>query len=473
MNLPPSYPDELLLGRLIRYITLSGEDVGELVNRVFDSSRASIHPQLTAGLAGLANLSMEDVDDLLYQQTLAPLFFFYLPQHAKQLKKYLLANDGTKALRESQLPSFGNGNSVCLKWCPLCAQQDIEQYGVAYWHRSHQVSGVTACFQHLVLLQRTELSRQRIVNGLFPEVNQNIESANHTEQSVAIFSHKLLLILNNHNRVVDVVTQYRQRLNELGYITARGRVRRQALLDAFYMEIKDYRPCIDTILPRNNIDYRYLSQLLESRISHHPFRHLLFGSWLFFSPQALFQSLLIVKPALDVQPTLISAKVLEKRCLTLLEEGHSLAEVYRITGKSRSYLKRIAALYGVALNLKPSVLTLDMRCKIIRLARLGMHRKNIVTRVNVGIGTVEQVISSVPGLVEWRKQCHFESKRRRCRLTIARYQQRYPSAIRRDIKFDCNAVFFWLYLYDRDWLETVLPAPTKPIGHGEFVHDSD
>lgn len=179
MRLPPPFPDELLLGRLIRYVTVSGETAGTLTQRLFGSERTSIHPFLTAGLASLAESAQEDVETLLYYQTLAPLFLFYLPSHAKRLRRHLLANEGAKALRESQLSAFGSGHSIYLKWCPQCAMDDINELGVTYWHRSHQIPGVTACYKHPVLLQRVELrSRQRVVRRLLPACNSCWQSAN-------------------------------------------------------------------------------------------------------------------------------------------------------------------------------------------------------------------------------------------------------------------------------------------------------
>jgi hypothetical protein len=101
-----------------------------------------------------------------------------------------------------------------------------------------------------------------------------------------------------------------------------------------------------------------------------------------------------------------------------------------------------------------------------------MHREKISRICNIGVGSVEQVISGQSNLVEWRKQCHFESKRRRCRQRLKRYLLENPKALRRDIKSDCGASFFWLYHNDREWLESTLPAATSPIGFGRYTIDN-
>ncbi|MBW3166483.1 TnsD family Tn7-like transposition protein [Ferrimonas balearica] len=465
MRLPPPFPDELLLGRLIRHVTASGESAGALAQRLFGSARTSIHPFLTAGLTRLAESSREDAEVLLNRQTLVPLFLFYLPSHAERLQALVLGDDGAKALRESQIPSFGSGHSVCLKWCPQCAQHDLQEYGVTYWHRTHQIPGVTACYKHPVLLQRVELEgRQRVIAGLLPTCNGYPRPASGIESRVAVFSQNLLTNLGEGRLQIDLGTIYRYRLNELGYITSGGRVRRQSLLRRFALEVEQYRPCPDAPLLRSQDDYRYISELLEPGGSHHPFRHLLFETWLFHEADKM----LGYRPS-QAKPVLAESRTgeshgLEQRCLKLLKEGRSMAEVYRLTGKSRCYLKRLATQHGVPLNLKPRALTSELQQRIIRMAKSGMHREAISKRCGIGIGSVEQVISSEPGLVAWRKRCHWESKRRRCRARITRYRQRHPDVIRKVIKEECNAEFFWLYGNDREWLQQALPPPKAAVG---------
>lgn len=467
MKLPVCLPDELLLSRLIRYVTISGVQGDDFARRVFGSRKVSIHPFLTARLELLARWSLESEEVMLFQQTLAPLFLFFLPIYADKLKQSMLTGDGAEAHRASQLSSFGYGNSLCLKWCPVCAQQDLYQYGVAYWHRTHQIPGVTACVFHSVLLEKLELvRRQRIIAEFLPSLIYQPRVASDVEIQVARFAFKLLRLVTGGVHCVDTVLAYRSKLSELGFITAHQRVRRKHLIEGFCADIKHYRPSSDTPLPRHPHDYRYLSQLLEPHTSHHPFRHLLFAWWLFREPKKMFSinsvSIELVRPM-----PLISAEQkisIEQQCLELLRQPHSLNKIHHLTGKSRCYLKRLAILNNIPIALKPKYLTDECVNKVIRLAYSGMNREAISLLCSLGIGSVEQIISSQPGLVEHRKRCHWESKRRRCRLEIAKYLKSHPGALRRDCKAQCNATFFWLYLNDPIWLEEILPKPNIPVG---------
>ncbi|MBD9679487.1 TniQ family protein [Pseudomonas sp. PDM18] len=45
------------------------------------------------------------------------------------------------------------------KYCPLCLDSDIEDFGAAYWHRAHQCPGVSCCWKHSVELMALDYVR--------------------------------------------------------------------------------------------------------------------------------------------------------------------------------------------------------------------------------------------------------------------------------------------------------------------------
>jgi len=466
-QLPRALPDELLLSRLIRFVTMSGVSSRTFLEHSFRSHKTSIHPFLTSGLSKIAQLCNEDADTLFREQTLAPLFCFFLPVHARYLQKMMFTNNGAKAFRASQLTSFGSGQSLGLKSCPLCVQEDISNFGVSYWHRSHQIPGVETCGHHGTILFFMELTkRQRIIKHLLPQCEADIQYSSNIEYMVASFSTDLMTLLAANRTTPKILDAYRSSLKEKGYITNGGRVRRKALMRDFCNFISTHRSTNYALIPRKQEDFRYLSQLLEEGGSHHPYRHLLFSTWLFSNAEQMFDSLnnSIIKHESTKTNSLASQEVLKQKCLALLKSGESLEQTSKKTGKSRCYLKRIALLNGISINLKPKFLTKQVINIIHSLAYLGFHRQEIAKRCNVGVGTVEQTISSKAGLVERRKQCHFESVRRKNRLKLLRYLARHSNSTRKDIKRDCNASFFWLYLNDRKWLEMQLPAQISPLG---------
>ncbi len=77
MKLPVSLPDELLLSRLIRYVTVSGDKGDNFASKVFGSRKVSIHPFLTARLEQLAGWGLESAEVIVFSKRWHRCFFFF------------------------------------------------------------------------------------------------------------------------------------------------------------------------------------------------------------------------------------------------------------------------------------------------------------------------------------------------------------------------------------------------------------
>lgn len=376
----------------------------------------------------------------------------------------MVTNNGAKAFRASQLPSFGSGHFIGLKSCPVCVQQDLLNHGVSFWHTCHQIPGVTTCGYHGVKLSSVVLTqRQRLIEMLLPEPGGKIQNSTCIERRVARFSVRLLKLLARKTPATQIADLYRYYLAQSGYLTQNGRVRRVAIMRDFFETIANHSSSNSALIPKGEDDFRYMSQLLETDSSHHPYRHLLFATWLFDDVTQLF-SIAPKKIVATVKKERGSSEELTLKCLSLLEAGKSLAQISRDIGKSRCYIKRIASLHGVPVNIKPKLLTPQVIAAIFELAYKGFHRREIARRCEVGVGSVEQIISNTLGLVQRRKKCHFQSVRRKNRYILLNYLASHPESLRKDVKQNCSPAFFWLYLNDKKWLEGELPKPTKPMG---------
>ncbi|MBD2211882.1 TniQ family protein [Nostoc linckia FACHB-104] len=153
---PTLYPDELLYSALARYHIRSG-------NKSFrqtDIELFGFHSQqlskvtLTNNLNYLVNnlpfYSRKRVDHLLCNHTLYPFYASFLTQQ----EIFLLGDSIKKKFHGSvfeiaklSLKSTGNEKKF-LKFCPVCLEEEIQQYGEPYWHRSHQIPGIYVCLNH-------------------------------------------------------------------------------------------------------------------------------------------------------------------------------------------------------------------------------------------------------------------------------------------------------------------------------------
>ena len=459
MRLPDALPDELLFSRMIRYCSVGAVPIPEFLKSVYGDRRASINPILTAGLSSLSSLYRESKDDLLRDQTLAPLFMHYYPQYKAKLSEAISSTDNYTAIRLSQLSCVREHTQLTLKMCPVCVQEDIRQFGVAYWHRVHQIPAIESCCEHQQQLVHVRLpKRLKLAVGYPSSFETEYQESSDESYRLAQFSRQVLLEQSKHisNFGSD---SYSDKLSNLGYVTKSGRIRRVKLLSDFYTFTSQLHYLSSNVLPSSESDFKYITNLLYNQYSQHIFKYLIFEYWL--SKQLRIRK----TPEINSEHSADSTHNLEQECLVLLKQGLSISAISKRTGKSRTYVKSVAYAFGMEDLFDPTKLKSSVRERVIALAWRGFHRSEIARRLSVSTGSVEMLISSVTGLVEWRKRCKHESKRRRYKCLILRYRHNNPLRIRKEIKQDCNAAFYWLYHHEPEWLESVLPKPSSPHQH--------
>ncbi|HCE1575197.1 TPA: TnsD family Tn7-like transposition protein [Vibrio parahaemolyticus] len=457
MHLPNALPDETLFSRIVRYLSLSGTLKEQCLKDLVGNRRAVIHPYLTADLTAISAFTSESAVELCCKQTLRPWFAHYLPRYQQTICDCSIKTN--ELIRACQLSTFRETEPLAVKFCPLCCIDDIENIGVAYWHCLHQIPGVDVCAKHGVWLSYYALNdREHLSENSLPTPNRYQDKCEPLAIEFAQFAERKLRFIQMSPLNYPDTMQYKSQLANKGLVTNNGRVKRIELMAALY------GLSVQILLPNNplcitsNQDFRYVESLLNGSYQAHPFKHLLLE---FFLTQGYVNE--------DSQTQYVSAEIrecdvceIEASCCDLLLQGSSMAQVGRDIGKSRCYVKAIALKHHIPVNLKPYKITDGVKNKVSRMAYKGKHRAAIAKQLGISSGSVEMIISSVVGLVEWRKKCKADSKRRRYQCQLLRYFQEHPQSLRQSAKEQCEAAFFWLYLHNPDWLEEHLPNPLKP-----------
>ncbi|PTP42748.1 TnsD family Tn7-like transposition protein [Vibrio splendidus] len=455
MQLPKALPDESLYSRICRYLSVCEYSTEQALELLVGDKRAAIHPYLTSNLHFLAQLTGESSKVLLSCQTLRPLFSYYLPQYRNAIED--VAASTNEVIRASQLSTFRGKESLSVKYCPICAKNDLYEYGVAYWHLNHQVPGVEACSAHRTWLVHQELPSRSHVCGHFLPSPQTIpkHSTDIATEFASFVSQRVqVLQVKNQDQCHAVLSaDYRNQLGLNGFLTASGRVRRKSILEGLY-ELSEGLSLSPTLLSvRSKLDYCFVSTLVSGQYSQHPFKHLLLEFYLSrcHSFNGVTAKDLVTQEKISI----------EHQCCDLLSSGLSMAAVSREIGKSRCYVKSIALKNNIPVNLKPKKITLSLKASVVRLAKKGFHREVIAKLHDISVGSVELIISTTSGLVEWRKRCKLESLRRRYHCQIIRFIDSTPDACRQEIKSAQEAAYYWLYNHENEWLENVLPVASK------------
>ncbi|OQQ02063.1 transposase [Vibrio splendidus] len=453
MHLPIVLPGESLFSRISRYVALCECTLEQALEQLLGDGKASIHPYLTSSLKVVGLFTDESPQGLLLNQTLRPLFAYYLPQYSSVIGNVSVSSNDI--IRASQLSTFRGKEHLSVKHCPMCAKDDLYHFGVAYWHLNHQVPGVEACFKHKIWLVHNELPNRNHVNGkLLPDVGRESTYCNDLAREFAQFVSTQIQNLKAKKPSYEVLCNaYLKQLGINGSLTLSGRVKRKIITKELFELSEALFPTHSDLSIRTSEDYRFVSSLLSGQYPQHPFKHLLFEFYL---------SRIQPDNKLEIRATThtdLPSK--EEQCCDLLRAGLSMAAVSREIDKSRCYVKSIALKHNVPVNLKPKIVTQSFKSSVIGLAKKGFHRDVIAKHHGVSSGSVELIISTTAGLVDWRKRCKVESLRRRYCCQILRFIGSNPNALRQQVKSINKAAFHWLYNHERDWLESALPVATQ------------
>ncbi|MDI1310455.1 MAG: TniQ family protein [Methylotenera sp.] len=170
MIIPEIMPGELALGYLYRFRDINGyktdkNAIKALQNRFGTSGEGQL--PLALLLSGALGISLQQFCRLHTLLPFARAIASYLPE---------LSHGDTSELRPVVCHSIGlsQKNNESLKVCECCVAEDIDYWGYAYFRREHQLTGVSFCSKHFILLSESPRSVHLSIDSLRP-----IGSINH------------------------------------------------------------------------------------------------------------------------------------------------------------------------------------------------------------------------------------------------------------------------------------------------------
>jgi len=311
--LPRPYPQEVLGGFLCRVTRRMGISK-KLLHRIVLNGAVPIGSfHFPSGLEELGRQCGMSPLDLLYGHTVFPYALAYsFPETAQRIEARLYLPSRVSGYNVSAL---GQGFSRVLKFCPACVQQEVSLLGEPYWHREHQLAGVTVCITHSTPLVRhvPQTGSQYSHPGEFEEEVVRCDLDLDIRMRIAELSS---LLLKLHKPLPPPYEDYRIRAASAGYVKI-GRLLASAYvsrdLHHFYGDeyLKETRCAFP---PENRIAWPAL--LLRPSIQHNCFstlRHILLQVFLeMYRPEGDFQYPEIRRHSLNY-------KALDKHYLAKLE----------------------------------------------------------------------------------------------------------------------------------------------------------
>lgn len=158
---PEVYTDELVYSVLARYYVHSGysayifcaEDV--FVNKKASPDKEFLNVLKAEVLESLCKKMT--MAELVERHTMFPYYARFLPCERRSRAFEAMCSMSGDYNNLLAIPKQKNGEFKYLRYCPFCAENDRQLYGEAYWHRSHQLTGVSVCPKHGIKLWNSPL----------------------------------------------------------------------------------------------------------------------------------------------------------------------------------------------------------------------------------------------------------------------------------------------------------------------------
>lgn len=160
---PALLPEETLYSWISRWAILSG----------YPSRRVAIctllgsdNMQLTSAFPNYIpknhKFSSRTLAVLVNEHTVLPFFRAFVTNDVYQ-KAYLSMLAGRTEFLHSRLSLAANRiSSDAMKYCPICAHNDLLRHGHTYWHISHPLPLITVCPKHSIYLVSLPIARREL-----------------------------------------------------------------------------------------------------------------------------------------------------------------------------------------------------------------------------------------------------------------------------------------------------------------------
>lgn len=304
------YPDELLYSLFARYYAQSGHlayvfAAEELFENRTIKPDIEFMDRLTPEVIGLLTKE-ESLKEIVEQHTMFPYYARFLDLHRRrQALALLLQMDERYHNLLYQIKS--KRINRYLRYCPLCAEDDRNQHGETYWHRSHQLHGVEVCPKHhCFLCNSAELISSKgspslvCADMLIPAKMTAVPCENALLCAIADYVHAVFQSPVDMETDIPVGKFLHSKLEYTKYLSPRGEKRNVALLFADYTAFY-------ASLPQNPLNEQWKMQKMFSSERLSTYEVCLVAMFLGIAPQELTRMTL---PSVS-QPEWFDAKIRE------------------------------------------------------------------------------------------------------------------------------------------------------------------
>lgn len=230
---PDVYPDELVYSWLARYGVRSGySHYRAIADDLFISNTAKPNIEFIMELSQDAIQAMTgdmSFEEIVANNTMFPYYARFLPVERRQ-RAFKSLMDMDKSFNDAlYIRRNKTQNRQWLRYCPICAEADRQQYGETYWHRQHQLDHIDICPEHGCRLHDssvgiTSKGSPSLIHaeGVVPKFSKVIYNGTPIEIKVAQYVSKVFTADLDMDNPVLQGRFLHHKMEYTRYLTARG-----------------------------------------------------------------------------------------------------------------------------------------------------------------------------------------------------------------------------------------------------------
>lgn len=248
---PTPYPDELLYSVFARYAALVQYPSTEAVNvELFGRRSAAAIIELPSHLGYLTSQFPSGhqltVSRLINEHSIYPYYSPFIGvRRVHVLRRAMEEGGGAIVHKIAGITASSVRPPERLRFCPQCVEVDRRKYAECYWHRLHQVAGLTVCPQHSIFLEESSIrARNRARSGMYVPAEQSVhitiprplDLSDPHRQALVDLTCDISWILSQNDLVMDCASLrecFLRALADKGLASAGGSVRVSRLLEVF------------------------------------------------------------------------------------------------------------------------------------------------------------------------------------------------------------------------------------------------
>lgn len=462
MALLKPMPDEALLSVIQRLVVLDrATNERKAAKRLFNSSSLQFGSTFPSVIPTLASELNYPAEYWVEHHSVLPHYRSFTPKrHFERAISNLVGGKGEAVFKDLSLIANRQCTGLTMNFCPQCAIEDNEAFGVPYWHVVHQLSGAFVCLTHKISLVSQTIYRKRFDN--WPCYGfSNSRLASDIELKLVRFVRYFQYHQPEafHHTLCEI---YRARLDEMGFITPCGNVRVKLLRASMLAVVGPIlrQAQVQAIFENTRFPLYPACVLTHRDAAISPLKHLLVIAFLFESVTDLINHVTRYSPK-DREVNKVPAKQVKDDTadiITLLENGYSLRCVAAKTEHSVTYVKKVAKTAGIAIETRTQKLFKTERRKITMKLLAGHPTDVIAKAFDCSQGAIEQILSQNPDIVALRKLRRKLRKMTSMRKSLIKTISSLTAPHRQDVRRENNAAYMWLFKHDKVWLYAHLPA---------------